>query len=411
MRRRAAVWLAALTVLCHGCGLLRRGPSDGGPPGQPEGGRFGDIEAPPAESVRDAAEKVRRLRAYLNGEDLAAAIVGREGDFAWITGGVPLPGSLLAGSRPVIVITPTGKHLLGTRAATTILLRRELGGQGYQQHVVPWTQDASGVLNSVLPEGRVVSDVAVAAQRPVERLASYAFLYWPLTDVGRRRYRWVGHKTAAALGAAARTIRPGMTELDVARRLRRELASWDIQAVQLDVSSGQPTELALGPPRNVPVERLVVLRLVAQRWGLHAAATRSVDLGDAGDLPLEFRHGGVVMAKMWAATESSQRLGQVARAAQEAYAEAGHPDAWRHLSPGGSMAYGGQGTLARPTSTTPIRPGMTFVWRARVGGARLEETVLLTERGVEVLTRSGEWPMVEVRIGEAAFSVPGLMME
>ncbi len=365
---------------------------------------------PQAEVVRDAAEKVARLREHLKRESLAAAVIGTRGGLAWVTAGAEPSGGFHNRRGVTLVITPTAKYLVGTRVQTARMLREDLAGQGYQQRVVPWTADADAQLAALLAKGPVLSDVPLTRHRPVQRISSYATLYWPLTRLDLRRCRWLGVKVGEALGRVGRAVRPGITELDVASALRRELAGWDIEPVALSVASDERAEVALGPPRNVAIDKFICIQVEAERWGLRVSATRSVHLGEPGDVELNLRRGAVVAAKVWAATRSAERLGEIARAAQEAYAEAGRPDAWERLALGGPAAFGGQGALATPTSTAPVRDGMTFVWRVGVGQARLEDTVLRTEEGVELITRTADWPTVEVRIGDAEFSVPGLLV-
>jgi hypothetical protein len=406
--RTTEIAVLLLALVCNGCGLLRSGVGGNERPGGEN--RFADIEVSQADVVRAAAEKVARLREHLKRESLAAAVIGTPGGLAWITSGAEPSGGFSSRRGATLVITSTAKYLVGTRGETTRLLREDLAGQGYQQRVVPWTLDADAQLASLLPAGRLISDVALTSDRPVQRVTSYRTLFWPLTPLDLRRCRWLGRKTAEALGRAAHGVRLGMTELHVASVLRRELAEWDVEPVELLVASGERGQTALGPPRNVAIDEFICIQVEAERWGLHVSAARSVHLGEPGDVELDFRRGAVVAAKVWAATLSAERLGEVARAAQEAYAEAGRPGAWERLALGGPAAYGAQGALATPTSTAPVRDGMTFVWHVGVGRARLADTVLRTEKGIELITRTEDWPTVDVRVGDAEFSVPGLLV-
>ncbi|HXT34751.1 MAG TPA: aminopeptidase P family protein, partial [Chloroflexota bacterium] len=53
--------------------------------------------------------------------------------------------------------------------------------------------------------------------------------------------------------------------------------------------------------------------------------------------------------------------------------------------------------------------GQAFAWNPSIAGAKVEDTVLLGERGIEVLTATGEWPMVEVEVGGKRFLRPAIL--
>ncbi|HEX2843644.1 MAG TPA: M24 family metallopeptidase, partial [Candidatus Limnocylindria bacterium] len=141
----------------------------------------------------------------------------------------------------------------------------------------------------------------------------------------------------------------------------------------------------------LPTDRSLAHRamvvLVAERWGLHAALTRFVELREPdAELAGRIRKADAVHAAMLDATRPGLTLGDVLAAAQAAYADAGHPDEWQLHHQGGIIGYQGRERIATPGDATPIREGMAFAWNPSIAGAKAEETVLLGPGGLEVLT-------------------------
>jgi Xaa-Pro aminopeptidase len=141
-------------------------------------------------------------------------------------------------------------------------------------------------------------------------------------------------------------------------------------------------------PTARPIERRLMLVVVAERWGLHAAITRFAELSEP-DAEIVARTEAVarVHEAMVDATRPGATLGDVLGVAQRAYAAEGHPEEWRLHHQGGVIGYAGRERIAVPGDRTAIEHGMAFAWNPSIAGAKAEETILLREDGVRVLTR------------------------
>ena len=373
-------------------------------------GRFAEFQVTQADRVADASEKVARLRAFMQRNRYDAAVVGTRPDFSWITGGGS-HGLVDAGRSPgvLLVVTPTAKHVVASNAEAQRILDEEVAGQGYEARTFLWYDGQARQLEPLLKGKRVVTDVPLACCPEAQRVGCYAPLYAPLTALEVRRYRWLGRKTSEALERVAAAVRPGMTERDANYLLHKELCYWGIAATASAAAADQ--RVAKYPRPSVAgatLRRYLSLSVRARRWGLVVAATRCVYFGSSPRLARAFERAAVVGAKLCAATRAGRTLGDVFAAAQEAYAEADAPGAWRLADVGGPVAYDGPTALARPRHAGEIRKGMAFAWRPSLAGAKMENTYLLTEQGLEPLTPCLTWPAIEVKLGGRVYRMPGL---
>jgi hypothetical protein len=126
----------------------------------------------------------------------------------------------------------------------------------------------------------------------------------------------------------------------------------------------------------------VMVVVVAERWGLHVAATQFRELEP---LSQQLRERAAAIAQvvdaMREASTVGNTLGDVLAAARAAYAYNGLDNEWTLHHQGGSIGYAARERIAKPDDETPIRPGMAFAWNPSAVGYKAEETLYLDENG------------------------------
>jgi antitoxin VapB len=80
---------------------------------------------------------------------------------------------------------------------------------------------------------------------------------------------------------------------------------------------------------------------------------------------------------------------------QQAYAQFGYPDEYRLHHQGGSAGYEPREFLATPGVAAQVSPGQAYAWNPSITGCKVEDTVLITESGPEVMTEMAGWPMID----------------
>jgi Xaa-Pro aminopeptidase len=157
-------------------------------------------------------------------------------------------------------------------------------------------------------------------------------------------------------------------------------------------------------PKDEPLGDYVLLSVTAQRGGLHTSTTRCV----AFDPPewLEERHRAAATVEA-AAIDATRRagshddpatatVGDVFGAIQDAYATVGFEGEWRNHHQGGAAGFAGREWKATPDSDRPIELPMGVAWNPTVQGAKSEDTVLIEDQNVDVLSETGTWPTITV---------------
>jgi len=208
---------------------------------------------------------------------------------------------------------------------------------------------------------------------------------------------------AAAIGDAAfehivRHIRPGMSELDIAIEIDFFMRKHGAEKSSFDtiVASGAHSSVPHATPsdKKVTVGDFVKLDFGAVIDGYHSDMTRTVVVGKASKNQKEIyntvKKAQETSLNAVSAGKVSQDLDSIAR---EIIAEAGYGDNFVHSLGHGvglnvheapTLAQGNESKLAANMVVT-VEPG---IYISGFGGVRIEDLVVVTQTGREVLTHS-----------------------
>ena len=89
-------------------------------------------------------------------------------------------------------------------------------------------------------------------------------------------------------------------------------------------------------------------------------------------------------------------LGQIYAVIARSYAELGHPGAEMLHHQGGTTGYLSREAFALPDLALAIEENTALAWNPSLPGAKIEDTVVTTADGIEILTVDPTWPTVEV---------------
>lgn len=148
-------------------------------------------------------------------------------------------------------------------------------------------------------------------------------------------------------------------------------------------------------PQQRPLGRLFMGVICGRRHGLIASVSRLRSFGH----PEAQRLNQQVCQIEAAALEASRpgaTLGEVLESIRAAYQAIGQPQEFENHHQGGLTGYRSREVLARPGNPTRLEPGMALAWNPSLPGAKVEDTFLLGETGLENLTFDPAWPSAQV---------------
>lgn len=358
--------------------------------------------------IRDAAMKRERVQTWLRERGLDGVIVSCRDHFAWITCGGDnhvLKNSEIGVGH--LAITPEKCYLVAHSMDALRLFEEQIPGQGYELVSLHWYRGDPRLVARDLIGERWAADTHFEGAVDVNR--DLTLLHDPLTELELSRSRWLGQQVGNILCEVAQSLRPGQSEEEVARDLYMACIRQGIELDVLIVGSDERIFRYRHPlPTAKKIRHYVLLHPAARRWGLHANVSRSVYFGKPTDeVTHAYRAVATLEAHLLDRLVPGLPFSEVFEWQKRQYAELGFADEWRNHFQGGPTGYVVVDAL-RHSTTAKVQVNQAFDWFITVTGAKVEELVLLSKRGLEIPSFQSPWPVFSP---ESGMSVPDLWVK
>ena len=343
--------------------------------------------------------KVAALAEALESHRLGAIRLRGQDWFAWATCG---------GSNAVLLASETGIAEVfvdrdGVRVVTNEIeserLRTEEVPDRLPVVAFPWVDEPriDELVSTGANLGSVASDIPGAGERalPAELVAAKR----RLLPAEIERYRSVGRDAAEALTETLSRVVPGMSELEVAAVGAEALLRRGVDPALILVAGSRRMELYRhAPPTAEPIGDRVGVVFCGRRMGLYANLTRFAWFRPrTRDERAAAEVVAMVEADAFDASRPGATLGSTFDVISRAYARLGHAGAELAHHQGGTTGYRSREVIARPDDPTMLATPLAVAWNPSLPAAKIEDTVLVSDAGIEILTADPSWPTVEVR--------------
>jgi len=351
-------------------------------------------------------------------EGLAGVLITAQHNFAWLTAGgrngIDLSREPGAGS--LLVLRDGRRFVIANRIELTRLMTEELQGQGYEPVEFAWEEERSnpglvaGLARSFTDNSPLGCDLNPGDQtRMIESAIARVRAQLTVSEIDR--YRVLGRDAAQAIGGLARTLAPGLTEREVARRAGDALEAIGAHSVVTLVAADERIGRFRHPvPTDLRWAKTLIIVVCARRAGLIASLTRIVC---AGKIPAELarltRLTAGVKSKMFAATKPGMSGADIFAAAAHAYSDAGFAGQELLHHQGGATGYRTRDWLAHPRCTERVQVGQAFAWNPSISGTKVEETCIAFPAGPELITTTPGWPAIPVAVNGHTYPFPDVL--
>ena len=354
--------------------------------------------------MTDLDDKTERLVRVARDHAVGGILVVSQPGFAWLTDGRSngIDGSRENGSGALFVRADGRRYVIANAIEMPRLAGEELAGEDWEPIEYPWVEDharpeivAHLAAQTVNTGTRLGADWPLAGARLIDKPLSAARAL--LTPSEAARYRKLGADAGRAMGEIARGLEPGMSEHDVARRITDGAAALGGRATVVLVAADQRIARFRHPvPTSAVWRSAVMLVACIQRQGLVVALSRVVSAGAPDeDLTRRTEACAGVFRQLLEATRPGATGSDLFSAAVRAYADTGFAGEEQRHHQGGAIGYRSREWVAHPASEEVVQARQAFAWNPSITGTKVEDTALLTENGIEIITATADWQTID----------------
>jgi hypothetical protein len=342
-------------------------------------------------SAADRAVKRRRVLDILDAAGRDALLLTSNTSLTWYLDGSRVHISLAGDPIAAMLVDRDGDHLVTFNNEAGRIAAEELP-EGVALHTVPWYgnlhQAAAAVGSnpggSLLAEAEAANGLRAARQQ--------------LLPAESARYAALSAEAAAIMTDVLSAARPETTEFELVSALAARVVAAGAEPLVLLCNGSGRSDFRHPLATHAPLGRRAMAVICARRDGMVANITRWVrfDAGTHQERDAEARIAAVE-ADIFDATVPGARLDRIFTEIQAAYTRHGFgADQWEQHHQGGPAGYAGRDPRVTSQATDVVVQDQAFTWNPSGPGVKIEDTVQLTEHGLQVLTVDTRWPVTTV---------------
>ncbi len=372
-----------------------------------------------AEVKAEISEKMDRLNAFLERENLGGMLFTQVRNVYWITAGLANNQIVLnkdVGGASLLVMKNGKKYLICPDSEAGRMMDGSLRALGYELKMYDWFKanpivDVRGeLIKSIAGNARIGSD----ASFPGTVMVSDKFtpLRYSLTAPEMKRYRWLGEEVTKAVEEVCRRLQPGMDEYQLEAMTAAALRARGIfPTVLLTAVDQRIFNYRHALPAGETLKKYAMINVVAEKWGMPMAVTRFVHFGPVPEaLAHKLKETAKVMAHFESATVPGTAAAEIFESCKTWYKEAGFEGEWKKHHQGGAIGYNDREYVIYPGIKETVQNNQAFAWNPTITGAKVEDTIIAHKDSFEVVTRTGNWPMIDVELNGKHYPQPDILV-
>ena len=343
-------------------------------------------------SVSEFRKKVVSIRQLLEQQELEGILITAQTNFFWLTGWRPYINTTSEKACADLLVTKEKVYLLANNIEGQRLATEEIAGLPIETLTYKWwePQGLDNKIKECVGNGLVLTDGNLGV--------SFARLRWNLTADEQGRFKDTGACVGKVLERVAHGIKPGDTEIEIASMIKMTAFEYGVNANVALVAVDGRTKLYRHPlPTGKKLDKYAMLVISGEKHGLYASASRLVHFGQVPmDLEKRFQAVLQVDAAYLSATTAGKKLNEVFQQGIDAYARTGFPEEWTYHHQGGMAGYNSREIKGDLVTTEIVKVGQAYAWNPTIAGVKSEDTFILGNDGLELLTATPNLPVVTV---------------
>lgn len=350
-----------------------------------------------------------KVRDWLSEKGYDGVLLGRRDNYTWVSGGAKnhVLSSEETGVAYYVIRKDTVELLADSSDLARMLAEQNpLGAEGI---LVSWYESVEEYVKRMTSDGVYVSDTGIGETKNVQE--ELRELRMTLSGTEVEKYREIGVLCAKIVEGVCKDAKAGDSEEKIACMLKCRCLENGISPDCVLVGADDRILKYRHPvPTDRKIEKSLMVVLGGEKYGLNISMTRMVYFSDVPEKIRErYEKTAYIFACMQRMMADGKPYCRYFEDVKRLYKEAGYDEEWKMHHQGGPTGYACRETVITPDTDGMIHKGYAYAWNPTIQGTKCEETTYLSDKDVEIFTKTDEWPRKQVDTPYGVFSVADIL--
>lgn len=352
--------------------------------------------------LRDFEYKVKAIRALLDKKGVHGVEIKNQANFSYITRGrgfIGLASTVACGS---LFITKDRVVLLGENIDARRLFEEQLPPHPMVE-LMAFSWDEPDQKTSMIQS--ITNGLVMISESELE--PELFTIRTILSEYDQADFKVLCHEAAVTLETLCKQVKPGMTEYELAGEISKAFWSQNIEPITTLVAFDERALKYRHPVMtDKRLKNYALAGICGRRNGLIVSITRDVLIEP--DPIMQEKHAKCVRVNgaFWEALKPGKSVSEVFGAGVNQYGLEGYPLEHKEHHQGGLTGFIPRELRASYESTHKVRVGEAYAFNPTIIGSKVEDTVLVTEWGLENLTHTGNYAYEKCLINGLEMEMP-----
>jgi Xaa-Pro aminopeptidase len=340
--------------------------------------------------------KLQRVFDLLDCEGLNGLALTKHSNFSWMTaGGKSIVTICVDAGVSTLLITKKGCFAIMNNIEFERMREEEkLEELGFEILSMEWYENKTAeIIESIVGDmSKVGSDMFIPGTVQISK--KFDPLRYSLIENEIIRYRYLGDTLSAELEKYIVSLKPGMTENEIAGGLSKALWQYDIDPVLFLVAADERAYIHRHAiPTDKKLKKHLCISVNGRYKGLITTVTRMVHFGkEDSKLKKQYEDTCEIECK----TIASINIGEDDIAAfyvnRDSYEALGYSNMWAKHGQGGSQGYNNRDYMITPSSHRVTVVNQCYCFNPVIDGTKTEDAFVITDNGPLFITRPITFP-------------------
>lgn len=350
--------------------------------------------------------KVEKVRKLLLKEKSDGICFTQQKNISWLTSGRGYVNIATQTSVAFILITTAETVLISKNIETKRLIEEEFHTNFDEIIEYKWYEpfDLEKTLQNYASNGLILIDLAIEDKLKEMRVN--------LTSTEIECVKLIGKQAAEAIEYTASEIDIGDTEHQISAKLSDNCKSLGLEPIVNLVAVDNRVHSRRHPlPTNQKLSKYAMLVIGARSKGIVVSATRLVHFGMVPkDIREKHYNVATIDANMINSTRKGVSFKELFINMRELYSENGFPMEWEYHHQGGLTGYDTREKILLENETHVVTSNQLYAWNPSIAGVKSEDTILTTDQGIQIVTQTDNYPLIDIKIDNKIIKRPDILI-